>query len=196
MEIKLWVEKMSRIYNVENIVTQLQKYREASKLSVEQLHEKSGIPITTIQRLEERALNINRIPGETVWVLAKALSCQMEDLLEKVALQDSEKEEISKIVDAIIQAIKPLKVYLFGSFASGTMAEDSDFDFYVIVEDDRKESMHKLTVAGYKAIRNLKNRPVDLLVGKRSVFEERKMQMLSVEKEVYEKGIIWYDATL
>ena len=52
--------------------------------------------------------------------------------------------------------IKPLKIYLFGSFADGTYTEESDFDFYIIVSDEVKE-LKDLTTQAYRSIRKIKN---------------------------------------
>lgn len=44
--------------------------------------------------------------------------------------------EINLIKNAFVNALLPQKIYLFGSFAEGTANEDSDFDFYIIVNDN------------------------------------------------------------
>ncbi len=44
-------------------------------------------------------------------------------------------EEIQKITEQIRRALKPKRIYLFGSFAKGTDQDDSDYDFYVVVPD-------------------------------------------------------------
>ena len=42
---------------------------------------------------------------------------------------------IESMVEAIVQEVKPQRVYLFGSCARGTPAPDSDVDF-LVVEDE------------------------------------------------------------
>ncbi len=86
--------------------------------------------------------------------------------------------------------LAPIKIYLFGSFAEGKNTSDSDFDFYIVVKDDVVDLASMATLA-YKSIRNIKQRPVDILVGTETRFEQRK-QFLSVEKKVFEKGILLY----
>ena len=39
-------------------------------------------------------------------------------------------DEIEVIKQKLVDQIKPIGVYLFGSFANGTAHADSDFDFY------------------------------------------------------------------
>lgn len=101
-------------------------------------------------------------------------------------------DEINELRDCFIQQLSPVRVYLFGSYADGTFHEDSDFDFYIVV-DDRQTDLIELMRQAYKSVRSVKKRPVDILIGTRSKFEERKNQ-LTVENEVYHKGVLLYAA--
>ena len=101
------------------------------------------------------------------------------------------KKQITLLKDCIIDAISPLKVYLFGSFANGTYKDESDYDFYVIV-DDKEKNLIELTKKAYKAMRGKKDRPVDIIVVRLSKFEERKTWQLSLESEVNKKGVLLY----
>lgn len=101
-------------------------------------------------------------------------------------------QEINELSNCFIRQLSPLKVYLFGSFADGRFTEDSNFDFYIVV-DDSETDLITLVKQAYKSVRNVKKRPVDILVGTSSKFEERKNQ-LSVENEVYQKGVLLYVA--
>lgn len=100
--------------------------------------------------------------------------------------------EIEELKNKFVEKLSPMRIYLFGSFAEGTNTEDSDFDFYIVVDDEKKDLM-QVTVDAYKSIRTTKQRPVDIIVGTLSRFEERK-EMMSVENEVYNKGVLLYDA--
>ena len=99
-------------------------------------------------------------------------------------------DEIEVIKQKLVDQIKPIGVYLFGSFANGTAHADSDFDFYIIVDDNEKD-LHAVATSAYKAIRGVKQRPVDILVGTKSRFDERKNQF-TVENEVFHKGVLLY----
>lgn len=101
-------------------------------------------------------------------------------------------DEINELRDCFIQHLSPVRVYLFGSYADGTFHEDSDFDFYIVV-DDRQTDLIELMRQAYKSVRSVKKRPVDILIGTSSKFEERKNQ-LTVENEVYQKGVLLYAA--
>lgn len=98
-------------------------------------------------------------------------------------------DEIEVIKQKLVDQIKPIGVYLFGSFANGTAHADSDFDFYIV--DDNEKDLHAVATSAYKAIRGVKQRPVDILVGTKSCFAERKDQF-TVENEVFHKGVLLY----
>lgn len=99
-------------------------------------------------------------------------------------------DEIEMIKDKLVEQLNPVGVYLFGSFANGTARADSDFDFYIVVNDNETD-LHAVATSALKAIRHLKQRPVDILVGTKSRFEERKNQY-TVENEVFRKGVLLY----
>ncbi len=101
-------------------------------------------------------------------------------------------DEIEIIKQKLIEQVNPICIYLFGSFANGTAHADSDFDFYIIVDDNEKD-LHAVATSAYKAIRGVKQRPVDILVGTKSRFDERKDQF-AIENEVFHKGILIYEA--
>ena len=60
-------------------------------------------------------------------------------------------EKIEELKEQFISQLKPLKIYLFGSFANGTYTEESDFDFYIIVSDEVKE-LKDLTTQAYRSV--------------------------------------------
>lgn len=98
--------------------------------------------------------------------------------------------EIDELKDKFIEQLSPVRIYLFGSFAEGNQKEDSDFDFYIVV-DDSEENIVEVTVKAYKAIRRIKQRPIDIVVGTMKRFEERK-NIPSIEYEVNQKGMLLY----
>lgn len=103
-----------------------------------------------------------------------------------------ENQEIEKLKESIVKALNPTKIYLFGSFAEGKQKEDSDFDFYVVMQDDTDERMLSLTAKAYKAIIGIGNRAVDIIVNKEHRFNSLKNLSLTVENEVARKGVLVY----
>lgn len=100
---------------------------------------------------------------------------------------------IRQITDCFVSQIDPLKVILFGSFADGTYTEDSDYDFYIVVNDGRNIS--DASYQAYKSIRDIMIRPVDIVVGTNTRFESksRARNSLMIEGEVFRNGILLYD---
>ena len=99
-------------------------------------------------------------------------------------------DEIDAIRDRIVSQLAPLQIYLFGSFANGTQSADSDVDLYIVVNDEQTD-WYGQTLKAYQAIRPVRKRPVDILVGTQSAFESRK-QYASIEREVAQKGVLLY----
>lgn len=86
-------------------------------------------------------------------------------------------EKIEELKEQFISQLKPLKIYLFGSFANGTYTEESDFDFYIIVSDEVKE-LKDLTTQAYRSIRKIKNVLLILSVDKIEVLLRFKKVLL------------------
>ncbi len=98
--------------------------------------------------------------------------------------------EIEELTNEFVRELSPVSVHLFGSYASGTYTEESDLDFYIVVQDSTRD-LAGVTTCAYRAIRQVKQHPVDIVVGTESRFNERK-DIPSVEKEVYQKGVLLY----
>ena len=95
--------------------------------------------------------------------------------------------EINAIKDRICMTIMPKRIYLFGSFAN----EDSDYDFYVVVPDDAGNKI-ELSQKAYKSLRGVRKRPVDIVVGYESSFDERAKKN-TLEKVVKQEGVLLYE---
>ena len=102
-----------------------------------------------------------------------------------------ENGEIEQLKTCFVDCLSPEKIYLFGSFADGTFKDDSDYDFYIVMNDECGDLV-RLTSTAYRSVRDIKKRPVDIIVGTKSRFESRKLSP-SVENEVFQKGILLYD---
>lgn len=100
--------------------------------------------------------------------------------------------EIEKLKECFVEQLLPIQVYLFGSFANNTYTSESDLDFYIVVRDDITDILAE-TAKAYNVICKIKQHPIDIRLGTKSRFEERK-EIPSVENEVYRKGVLLYDA--
>lgn len=64
-------------------IKRLKLYRTKAGLSQSKLAELSEVNVRMIQYYEQGAKDINKAQADTILALAKALNCNMEDLLEK-----------------------------------------------------------------------------------------------------------------
>ena len=62
--------------------TRLKRIRSAYGCSQSELSELSGVGIRSIQMYEQRRKDINKAKVESVWRLARALGCEIEDIME------------------------------------------------------------------------------------------------------------------
>jgi predicted nucleotidyltransferase len=100
-------------------------------------------------------------------------------------------KELESIKQAILDTVKAIEIYLFGSYAHGTTDKDSDFDIYVVIPDDSMcpiEAMQKIS----STISRKDIRAVDIIVGKESVFNQRK-QLPTIERTIFRDGLKLYE---
>ena len=103
-----------------------------------------------------------------------------------------EYEHIKYLASLIVQRLRPLKIYLFGSFAEGRNTVDSDYDFYVVMPDSETRNTLDLITEAQRSLRHRKNRPVDVLIGTQSHFDKLKDTGMTVESDVAKRGIVVY----
>ena len=99
-------------------------------------------------------------------------------------------KELGIITDGILKSVSAVAIYLFGSYANGTSNEDSDIDIYVVVPDIDVDLVN-LRSDIRRNLRGKKSMPVDLLIGKASVFNSRK-QGLTLESLIARDGVLLY----
>ena len=84
-----------------------------------------------------------------------------------------DQDVLGDVVKRIVEAVRPERVILFGSWARGTADPDSDIDLFVEVATGR--DTHEATTQAYEAIGALRprlNRGLDIVV-KDHAFVER-----------------------
>ena len=100
----------------------------------------------------------------------------------------AEKDQILSMIDCFLKALNPLRIYLFGSFANGTQTPESDYDFYIVVDDESPDNNLIWASSAYKSLRKIKNRrPVDILVNTNNNFNKYKLQASRIENEISKK---------
>lgn len=82
MDIRQFVDKMNALYKAAKPETNLKLLRKISGLSQRELAEQSGVPLRTIQQYEQRRKDINKAQAEYLVMFAKALCCNVEELIE------------------------------------------------------------------------------------------------------------------
>ena len=101
-------------------------------------------------------------------------------------------EKLRDIVARLRQALSPVAIYEYGSYAYGTPQSHSDIDLLVVVEDSQL-SPYKRDASAYEALSDL-GVPKDVQVYTRAEFEERAVLPVSFERTVKTKGRILYAA--
>ena len=99
--------------------------------------------------------------------------------------------EMRKIANKFIESVHSLKIYLFSSYAKDSFHTDSNYDFYLIVDDNAGNEFDIATEAYMSICKIGRKTPVDILVGHNSTFEERRTRQ-TIEKEVYATGVLLY----
>jgi predicted nucleotidyltransferase len=100
-------------------------------------------------------------------------------------------KQVAAIKDIIVKTVPVDRIYLFGSYAYGTPNDDSDLDFYVVMEDEAPyqdidaESLINDAIYGHKSM------SADILVSKKEKFDYR-CSAATLEREVANKGKLLY----
>ena len=77
-----FADAADRIRRQREMTTRLRMYRERMGLSQSELARESGVSVRMIQHYEQRQKDLNKAQMKTIWLLARALHCLMEDLME------------------------------------------------------------------------------------------------------------------
>ena len=107
-------------------------------------------------------------------------------------LPDAEARSLAEIVERLIDAYQPERIYLFGSKARGDFGPDSDFDLLVIVPDAASEERKRSRLA-YEHLRGT-GTAADVLVWTRGRFESRLHLAASLPATVMREGRLLHAA--
>ena len=99
-------------------------------------------------------------------------------------------DQLKETVALLREHVKPEAIYLFGSQVRGrATAENGDVDLCIIVSDE-KEPYHE-AVNAYETLQEMPF-PKDIIVRRKSRFEERARWPASLEHEVRNTGRLVY----
>lgn len=106
---------------------------------------------------------------------------------------------LQKIIEKL-KSLKPYKIILFGSFASGKQDEGSDLDIIVILDSDKIaksfEDKLKNKIKVRRSIYELSKKiPIDLIVYTRAEYEILSQNKSSFIQEIENSGKVLYEKT-
>ena len=102
------------------------------------------------------------------------------------------KSQIDEAVKRLVKTYNPLAIYLFGSYAWGTPTEESDVDFFVIV-DETEIPYHKRPRTGEKSLWKI-GFSTDLIVVTKEEFERKIAEKTSLYHKIKNEGALEYEA--
>ena len=100
--------------------------------------------------------------------------------------------KLRRVIDRLIAAYEPERIYLFGSMARGEAGPDSDYDLMVVVPDDASVERRGSRLA-YLALRGT-GTAADVLVSTHSRFEARVRVLASLPATVLREGRLLHAA--
>lgn len=109
-----------------------------------------------------------------------------------VLQQDELDALLTEVVACLRDALSPVAIYLYGSYAYGTPQSHSDLDLLVVVERSAL-SVYQRDAMAYEALSGL-GVPKDVQVYTREEFESRASLSVSFERTIKRKGRLLYAA--
>ncbi len=106
--------------------------------------------------------------------------------------------DINNIKDEIVERLiplKPNKIILFGSYASGKANEDSDIDLFLLKDDLTIENTRAYERAAKKTLLEImlkyNTNGIDILSGPTKYIEQREDYFYKID--ILKNGIVWYE---
>ena len=109
-----------------------------------------------------------------------------------VERQDVADPRIAPVIRRLVEALRPERIYLFGSRARGEAAEDSDYDLMVVVPGSAQPRYRRAQDA-YRVLWDV-GIPVDVLVWTRAEFDRQAPVVASLPATVLREGYLVYAA--
>lgn len=105
-------------------------------------------------------------------------------------LRAEEVRSLVCIVERLVEAYQPERIYLFGSKARGDAGPDSDFDLMIVVPDEAPEDRKRSRLA-YERLWGT-GTAADVLVWTRARFESRSCLRASLPGTILREGRLLY----
>lgn len=99
--------------------------------------------------------------------------------------------EIQNLINKVNQIYNIKEIYVFGSYAYGTPTKDSDIDICIITEENNI-SKRALLKTIRRAIIDVVNKPVDILVYSKDEFQDRTINESTIEYKISTEGVKVY----
>ncbi|MDR1323265.1 MAG: nucleotidyltransferase domain-containing protein [Candidatus Margulisbacteria bacterium] len=100
--------------------------------------------------------------------------------------------DILNIKDKILASVNCQKIILFGSYAYGIPRADSDYDFFVVLDDNTENPILAMQAIYRNLARNRMTIPIDILADYKTRFEE-KSKLPTIERKIASEGVVLYD---
>jgi predicted nucleotidyltransferase len=100
--------------------------------------------------------------------------------------------ELARVVERLVSAFHPDRIYAFGSQVRGEAEPESDIDLLIVVPH-ASEPAHRLAQAAYHAL-PAHSLPIDILVMSRDEFEQRSRAASSLPATILREGRTLYAA--
>ena len=97
---------------------------------------------------------------------------------------------LSEIVNRLVEAFQPERIYLFGSKARSEENQNSDYDLMIVLPDDAPPEKRRSRLA-YQVLRGTRV-AADVLVWAHQAFESRLHIKASLPATVIREGILLY----
>jgi len=95
------------------------------------------------------------------------------------------------LLGPLVDYYRPRRVILFGSHARGEAGADSDFDLFVVVDDDTPPE--RLSWRGKYEARKNWHRAVDIVTCRASVFDRKRGLPGTISHTVDREGVVVYE---
>jgi predicted nucleotidyltransferase len=116
----------------------------------------------------------------------------MSPLLDLPQTLQANREELSEIVERLVNVYQPLRIYLFGSYAWGTPHRDSDYDICVVLEKSNEKPRQRCRKGRVALLDILRRQPIDLVVYTQKSFDTASIHPSTMASDISKKGVLLY----